>query len=160
MSDFDELTKANVLKKLAELAGFAFVPLGSTLQIIAGSVKVIAQFPAASATEAITTQSNLELLGSEAFEAEMNDVLAATGSYIEGSVEVEVEANDTRGQGSASTGSSAIAVAAAAAGAIIVAALLGGAFIYIKKKRTRAAVPNVTAAKEQDSTSNSVVETL
>lgn len=80
---YDEATKRNILEKLAELAGFAFVPLDSTIGVYSApcsmgtcaNVAVIATFPVVTQSEVSSAQSNLEqysgAAGEDAFEEQM-----------------------------------------------------------------------------------------
>ena len=118
--------KANILEALAQLAEFEVVPLGSTLEVIAGSVNVVAKFLVATREEASSAQGRLS-------EAVVSSALA-DGIYIESSLTVEIEEVRAQGQGNASASSSAVVVAAAAAGVVVVAAVIGGAYIFVKRR--------------------------
>ncbi|EOD19235.1 hypothetical protein EMIHUDRAFT_243134 [Emiliania huxleyi CCMP1516] len=83
ISDFDGSMKADILETLAQLAGFDFVPLGSTLEIIAGSVNVVAKFPVATRESASSAQGNLS-------EAAMSTLLA-DGIYLETTLTIEIQ---------------------------------------------------------------------
>ena len=136
VSDFDEGTKANILEKLAGLAGFASVPLDSTIEVLAGSVVVVAKFPVVTRAEATAAQSSFAsycgTTGREAFEQAMSLVLAE-GVSVTGACSVEVEGPKPPERG----GSSAAAIATAAAGVVVVTALLGAGYILLKKKIRR-----------------------
>jgi len=95
VSDFHEEVKASVLKKLKELAGFAFLPLGTMIEVTAGSVVVVATFPVDTREEAVTAQRRLAsysgAAGQERFEAAVGTILATVGASVEGVFMVEVE---------------------------------------------------------------------
>jgi len=152
VSDFDEATKRIVLEKLAWLAGFSFVPLGSTLDITAGSVIIVARFPVATQSEASSAKSSLEqssvAAGQDAFEAQMRPILAAAGSSVESTVVVEVKGDSKPAE---SGDSPVVAIAAAAAGVAVVAALLGVGYVCYTKKKRRGDQPSnsVVAKMEQ-----------
>ena len=118
--------KADILETLAQLAGFDFVPLGSTLEIIAGSVNVVAKFPVATRESASSAQGNLS-------EAAMSTLLA-DGIYLETTLTIEIQDGRVQGASNGSDSSSAVVVAAAAAGVVVVAAIIGGAYIFIKNR--------------------------
>lgn len=150
VSDFDEPTKAGILEALAQLAGFSFVPLGSTLEVIAGSVNMVAKFSVATLDEARSAKGMLS-------EAAMRAVLAE-GMYVVNTLEVEIKEGSVQRQGNGSTGSTAIAVAAAAAGTILVTGIVGGGYIWIKRNKPRGPTDNVAAmeAAQGDEPSNIV----
>ena len=149
VSDFDESAKASILDALAQLAAFSFVPLGSTLEVLAGSVNVVAKFPVATMDEAKSVKSMLS-------EAAIRTVLAEL--YVEDTLEVELKEGSVQRQGNGSTGSTAIAVAAAAAGAILVTGIVGGGYIWIKRNKSRGPTDNVAEmeAAQGDEPSNIV----
>jgi len=154
---YDEATKRNILEKLAELAGFAFVPLDSTIGVdsapcsmgTCANVAVIATFPVVTQSEVSSAQSNLEqysgAAGQDAFEEQMGPILAGVGASVETAVVVEVE-EDPKPTASGSGGSPVVAIAAAAAGVAVVAAL-GGGYVYYKKKRRTEEPSNSVVAK-------------
>ena len=112
------------------------MPLGSTLEITAGSVVVVATIPATTPAEAASAQRSLRAYTEEAgrgdFEAAMS---AANVTYIDSTLRVEVE---EVGEGGSSP---AVAVAAAAAGGgAVTAALLGGG-MYLRARRQRRCSP-------------------
>ena len=125
VSDFDESMKADILETLAQLAGFEFLPLGSTIEVIAGSVKVVAKFPVATWQKASSAQDKL-------FEAATSTTLA-NGIYTESTFMVEIEEGREQRQSSSPASSSAVAVVATAAGAVVAAATIVGVYIFIKR---------------------------
>ena len=136
MSDFDDVfIKSTILEKLAQLAGFSFVPLGSTLEVTAGSVIIVAKFPVVTESEASSAKSSLEqssvAVGQDSFEAQMGPILAVVGASVDTTVAVEVEEDP---KPTASGGSLVLTIAAVVAGVAVVA-LLGGCYVYYKKKR-------------------------
>ena len=143
VGDFDEATKRSILSKLAQLAGFASAPLGSTLEVTAGSVIIVAKFPVVTQSEASAAQSSLTqssvAAGQDSFEAQIGPILATVGASVNDAVVVEVEEDP---KPTASSGSPVVAIAVAAAGVAVVAALGGG--VYYKKKR-RAHEPSKSA---------------
>ena len=162
MSDFDDATKGTILEKLAQMAGFASAPLGSTLDITAGSVIIVAKFPVVTESEASLAQSSLEQYsganGLDAFDAQMGPILAVVGASVETAVAVEDEKQSSSTQ---SGGSPVVAVAAAAAGVVVIAVLLGGGYVCYKKKRADQPPNSVVAQVAQGvPISNADVETL
>ena len=151
MGDFDDATKRTILEKLAQLAGFNFVPLGSTLDITAGSVVIVAKFPVVTESEASSAKSSLEqssvAVGQDSFEAQMGPILAVVGASVDTTVAVEVEKESSSTQ---SGGSPVVAIAAAAAGVVVIAGLLGGGYIYLKKKKRRRARVSVVNKMEME----------
>ena len=151
VGDFDDATKRTILEKLAQLAGFNFVPLGSTLDITAGSVIIVARFPVVTESEASSAKSSLEqssvAVGQDSFEAQMGPILAVVGASVDTTVAVEVEKESSSTQ---SGGSPVVAIAAAAAGVVVIAGLLGGGYIYLKKKKRRRARVSVVNKMEME----------
>ena len=155
MSDFGAAVKRSILNKLAELAGFGLAPLGSRIDVTAGSVVVVATFPVATREDAVAAEGSLASYsgaeGRDAFEAAMNPVLAAVDASVATAVTVEVEEDPKPPKGG---GSAVVAVTAAAAG-VAVLAVLGGAYIYYKKKsllpRRRASVADVASRRTSKS---------
>ena len=104
VSDFHEEVKASVLNKLKELAGFAFLPLGTMIEVTAGSVVVVVTFPVGPrGEEAVTAQRRLAsysgAAGQERFEEAVSTILATVGASVEGALTVEVkeDPNPTKG---------------------------------------------------------------
>ena len=89
------LAKRNILSKLAQLAGFASAPLGSTLEVTAGSVIIVAKFPVVTQSEASAAQSSLTqssvAAGQDSFEAQIGPILATVGASVNDAVVVEVD---------------------------------------------------------------------
>ena len=162
VSDFDDATKGAILEKLAQLAGFASVPLGSTLDITAGSVIIVARFPVVTESEASSAKSSLEqssvAVGQDSFEAQMGPILAVVGASVDTTVAVEVEKESSSTQ---SGGSPVVAIAAAVVGVAVIAGLLGVGYVCYKKKRADQP-PNSVVAKVAQGVpiSNADVETL
>mmetsp|Transcript_9901 Transcript_9901/g.32861 ORF Transcript_9901/g.32861 Transcript_9901/m.32861 type:complete len:185 (-) Transcript_9901:94-648(-) len=95
-----------ILNKLAELAGFGLAPLGSRIEVTAGSVVVVATFPVATREDAVAAEGSLASYsgaeGRDAFEAAMNPVLAAVDASVATAVTVEVEEDPKPSKGGGS----------------------------------------------------------